>query len=120
LPTTLPKGKPSDFTLTFQHAGSVVVPFDLPASVAVCGSGVDGLLWYRHRLRRLALERENRHTVRIIINAVNTRLPDAIPLIRGQRDTLVIENQSPQPITVAGGVIAPAQSYANTTAVLAN
>ena len=52
---------------------------------------------------------DQRHTMRIVISDVSTRLPDTITLIRGQRDTLVIENQSPQPITVAGSVIAPAQ-----------
>jgi hypothetical protein len=35
---------------------------------------------------------DNQHTVRIIITDVNTRLPDTITLIRGQRDTFVIAN----------------------------
>jgi hypothetical protein len=52
---------------------------------------------------------DNQRTTRIVISDSNTLLPDTITLIRGQRDTLVIENQSPQPITVAGSVIAPAQ-----------
>ena len=53
---------------------------------------------------------DQRHTVRIVISDSNTLLPDTITLIRGERDTLVIDNQSPQPITVAGSVIAPAQA----------
>jgi len=52
---------------------------------------------------------DNQHIVRIVISDVNTQLPDTITLIRGQRDTLVIANQSLQPISVAGSVIAPAQ-----------
>jgi plastocyanin len=52
---------------------------------------------------------DNQHAVRIVISDINTRLPETITLIRGQRDTLVIANQSQQPITVAGSVIAPDQ-----------
>lgn len=52
---------------------------------------------------------DNQHTVRIVISDVDMRLPDTITLIRGQRDTLVIANQSQQPITIAGSVIATDQ-----------
>jgi hypothetical protein len=37
---------------------------------------------------------DNQHTVRIVITDVNARLPDTITLVRGQHDTLVINNQS--------------------------
>jgi uncharacterized membrane protein YidH (DUF202 family) len=37
---------------------------------------------------------DQRHMVRIVISDSNTHLPDMIILIRGQRDTLVINNQS--------------------------
>ena len=64
----------------------------------IIAMGYAGWQWY-----------DNQRTTRIVISDINARLPDTIMLIRGQRDTLVIDNQSPQPITVAGSVIAPHQ-----------
>ena len=54
---------------------------------------------------------DNQHTMRITITDTNTTFPSTITLIRGQRDTLVIDNQSQQPLTLAGSVIAPHQEF---------
>ena len=54
---------------------------------------------------------DTQRTLRITITDANTILPTTINLVRGQRDTLVIANQSTQPVTVAGSVIAPHQEF---------
>jgi len=54
---------------------------------------------------------DTQRTFRITITDANTTLPTTINLVRGQRDTLVIDNQSSQPVTVAGSVIAPHQEF---------
>lgn len=54
---------------------------------------------------------DTQRTLRITITDTNTILPTTINLVRGQRDTLVIANQSTQPVTVAGSVIAPHQEF---------
>ena len=54
---------------------------------------------------------DTQRTLRITITDANTILPTTINLVRGQRDTLVIANQSTQPVTVAGSVIAPNQEF---------
>ena len=55
--------------------------------------------------------RDTQRTFRITITDANTTLPTTINLVRGQQDTLVIANQSTQPVTVAGSVIAPHQEF---------
>lgn len=54
---------------------------------------------------------DTQRTFRITITDANTILPSTINLVRGQRDTLVIANQSTQPVIVAGSVIAPHQEF---------
>jgi len=61
----------------WQYALVIVITMGIIAT----GYGVWG--WY-----------DNQHTVRIVISDINTRLPDTITLIRGQRVTFVIANQS--------------------------